>query len=237
VVLERRAALNQMVGPPESAHLFTLAGDLERVQVVAQVAEGDVAKVTRGLKATFTVTGAAEGEPALDGKVEEVRLTPASDRGAVFYKVVIEARNEREPRTGEWRLRPGQTVSVDIVRRAHESAWKMPAAAFTFQPDEAVQSEAARARLRQWQSLPHHDQWRTVWVAGADQRPWPLFIRVGGRDGRGEDGIQDGQWTEVLQWDPQLSPAPDPRDPSTWPRPVIGLTPRKSWLSPPQIKL
>ena len=36
--------------------LFTLAGGLEHMQVLAQVAEGDVNKVTRGLPVEFTVS-------------------------------------------------------------------------------------------------------------------------------------------------------------------------------------
>jgi HlyD family secretion protein len=149
VVLERKVALNQVIGPGTAAgagaHLFTLAGDLERVQVVALVAEADVYKVARGMRAQFTLGGAPEGEPAFSGKVEEVRLAPASDHGAVFYQVLIDARNERDPATGEWKLRPGQTASVEIFRRLREHTWKLPAAALTFQPDESVQSEAAAA--------------------------------------------------------------------------------------------
>jgi HlyD family secretion protein len=233
VVLERNVALNQVIGPPVSAHLFTLAGDLERVQVTALVAEADVLKVTRGLRARFTPGGAPEGEPAFAGKVEEVRLTPATEHGAVFYKAIIDARNERDPATGEWKLRAGQTVSVEIIRRVHEHAWKLPAAALTFQPDESVQSEAARARLHRWQSRPDRDRWRVVWVEGPDHLPWPLFARVGGGD-----GIQDGAFCEVLEWDPEASPVPDPRDPATYPRPILGMTaPRKGLFEPSRLKL
>ncbi len=233
VVLDRKVSVNQMIGPPASAHLFTLAGDLDRVQVVALVAEADVAKVMRGMPARFTLNGAPEGEPAFTGKVEEVRLTPAADHGAVFYKVIIDARNERDPATGEWKLRPGQTVSVDILRRTHEHVWKLPAAALSVQPDEAMQSEAARARLRRWQAQPDRDRWRPVWVEGPDHLPWPVLVRVGG-----PEGIQDSQFAEVLEWDPEWQPAPIPGDPATYPRPIIGMTaPPKSWFEAPRIKL
>jgi HlyD family secretion protein len=238
VVLDRKVSVNQMIGPPLSAQLFTLAGDLEHVQVIAQVVEGDVAKVARGQRAQFTVSGAAEGEPAIEGKVEEVRLTPASEHGAVYYKAVIQTRNERDPATGEWKLRPGQTASVDIVRRAHDPTWKMPSPALGFQPDEAVLTDAARAKLRLWQERPDHELWRPVWVVGPGNKPWPVFVRVGGKNAQGEEGIQDGPYTEVLEWDPETR-APDPHNPATWPRPIIGMpAPRKgSWFSPPPVKL
>jgi HlyD family secretion protein len=232
VVLDRQVSLNQMIGPPSSAQLFILAGNLERMQIVALVAEADVGKVTRGMPARFTLSGSPEGEPAFTGKVEEVRLTPASDRGAIFYKVLIDARNERDQATGDWKLRPGQTVSVDVVRRLHDPVWKMPAAALSFQPDEAVQTEEARARLRRWQARPDRDQWRPVWVEGPDHLPRPILVRVGGAE-----GIQDGQFAEVLEWDPEL-PAPDPHDPATYPRPIIGMAaPHRGWLEMPRIKL
>src|SRR5262249_12897367 len=39
VILDRKVELNQVIGPPLSAHLFTLSGDLGRMQVLAQMAE------------------------------------------------------------------------------------------------------------------------------------------------------------------------------------------------------
>jgi HlyD family secretion protein len=238
VVLDRKVSVNQLIGPPVSAHLFTLAGDLEHIQVIAQVVEGDVVKVMRGQRARFTISGSGEGEPAFEAKVAEVRLTPASDHGAVYYKAVLEARNERDPASGEWKLRPGQTASVDVIRRSHEKVWKMPAAALNFQADDAVLTEAARAKLRSWQGRPDRDQWRAVWVAGPERKPWPVFVRIGGKNAKGEEGIQDGQFTEVLEWDPELRPVPEANNPAGWPRPIIGMPPpRKGWFTPPQVKL
>jgi HlyD family secretion protein len=238
VVLDRKVSVNQVIGPPLSAHLFTLAGDLEHVQVIAQVVEGDVAKVVRGQRATFTVSASGNGESTFEGKVEEVRLTPASEHGAVYYKALIEARNEREASSGEWKLRPGQTVSVDILRRVHDPVWKMPATALNFQPDDAALTEAARAKLRQLQERPDHDLWKAIWVVGHDRMPWPVFVRISGKNVRGETGIQDGQFSEVLEWDPELQPAPDPRDSATWPPPILGMpAPRKGLFSPPPVKL
>jgi HlyD family secretion protein len=238
VVLDRKVSVNQMVGPPLSAQLFTLASDLEHVQVVAQVVEGDVVKVRRGQRARFTITGSGDADPAIEAKVTEVRLTPASDHGAVYYKAVLEAHNERDAASGEWKLRPGQTASVDVIRRSHEAVWKMPAAALNFQPDDAVLTEAARAKLQRWQVQLDHELWRAVWVTTSDHKPWPVFVRVGGKNAKGEEGIQDGQFTEVLEWDPELRPVPEPNNAAGWPRPIIGMPPpRKGWFTPPQVKL
>jgi HlyD family secretion protein len=233
LVLDRNVTLNQIVGPPASASLFTLAGDLDRVQVVTQVAEGDALKVTTGQEARFTVAGT--DEPVFTGKVEETRLTPAADRGAIFYKVIVEARNQRDPSTNAWRLRPGQTASVEIVRRAHKGVWKVPAAALQFQPEDALLSEAARARLHSGPAAADRDGWRTVWALDDEQRPWPIFVRIGGKNSTHEEGIQDGQYTEAIEWDTGLMPVPDPHDPATHPRLLTGITGSTSWL--PKIKL
>jgi multidrug efflux pump subunit AcrA (membrane-fusion protein) len=235
LVLDRNVTLNQIVGPPASGSLFTLAGDLEHVQIVTQVAEGDALKVTTGQEARFTVAGA--DDPIFTGKVEEVRLTPANDRGAIFYKVIVDAHNQRDAGTRSWRLRPGQTASVEIVRRAHKGVWKVPVAALQFQPDDAFLSDAARARLRTGPAAPDRDGWRTVWTLSADQRPWPIFVRIGGKNARGDEGIQDGQFTEALDWDVDGNPAPDPHDPATHPRLLTGISGTVSWLTAPKIKL
>jgi HlyD family secretion protein len=236
VVLDRKALLNQEVGPPASAQLFTLAGDLDRMQVHAQVVEGDIGKIGRGMEARFTVPG-PDGDAAFTGRVDEIRLAPANERGAVFYRVVVDVRNERKPAAGDWLLRPGLTASVDFLRRVHDPVWKVPAAALNLQVDPAQLTEAARAKLERPRNLPDPQDWRPVWVVGQQEKPWPVFVRVGGTNERGEPGIQDAQFSEVLGWDPELWPPPDPKDPWTWPRVIVALAPPKKGLfNPPNIK-
>src|SRR4029077_20004490 len=98
----------------------------------------------------FTVSGNSDQEPTFAGKVEDIRLVPISDHGAVYYKVIIDVRNERNAATGDWHLRPGLTANVDILRRAHEGVWKLPAAALSFQL-EGAPTAAAQAKLQRWQ--------------------------------------------------------------------------------------
>jgi HlyD family secretion protein len=236
VVLDRKVLLNQEIGPPASAQLFTLAGGLEQMQVHAQVAEADVGKVSRGMEARFTVPG-PDGDAAFTGKVDEIRLAPASERGAVFYRAVVDVRNEHSPATHEWLLRPGLTASVDFLRRVHDPVWKVPAAALNLQVDPSLLTEAARGKLERWQAAKDAADWKPVWVVGPENKPWPVFVRVGGTDAKGEPGIQDAQFSEVLGWDPELRPPPDPKNPATWPRVIIALPPPKKGLfNPPSVK-
>jgi hypothetical protein len=208
------------------------------MQVVTQVVEGDIFKIRRGLEADFTVAGGGDNEPTFHGTVEDIRLVPTSNHGAVFYNVLIDVHNQRDT-SGDWLLRPGLTASVDIVRRAHEKAWKLPNAALNFQPDESVITPAARGKLARWHNHPDRQQWRAVWVLGPEQRPWPVFVRTGGGNARGEPGLQDAQFTEVLEWDPEYNPQPDPAKPATFPRLIIGMPAAKKngLFSPPNIKL
>jgi HlyD family secretion protein len=235
IVLERKVSLNQQIAPPLSASLFVLAGDLERMQVQTQVAEGDINKVARGQRVEFTVSGNGDQEPTFSGKVEDIRLVPNSDHGAVYYKVIIDVHNERNPDTGDWHLRPGLTANVDILRRAHEGVWKIPSGALTFQPDGAV-TQAAAAKLQRWTERPDAKLWRPVWVLGADGKPWPVFVRVDNHPGEAT-GIQEMLSTEVLEWDPDLNPNPNPKDPTTFPQVITSMAAKPNgWFVPPKIK-
>ena len=208
------------------------------MHVEARVPEGDVGKVRRGQEAEFTVSSGSDAERPFRGKVSDVRLLPINDRGAIYYKVIIEVRNERDPATGRWRLTPGQTATVDVLLRHRDRAWKMPAMALSFQPDPALLSKEARDKLRRWQSVKDAELWKPVWVGGADGKPWPIFVRVGGKGPSGETGLHDLSFTEVLEWDPDLSPRPEAGKPATYPRVIIAIPPGKHGLfNPPNLKL
>ncbi len=218
IVLERKVELNQQVGPPLSAQLFLLGGDLAQMQAIAQVAEGDIGRVRRGQRAEFTVSAYGD-DVVFAGKVADIRLLPTSDRGAIFYRVVIDVANRKDPTTGDWQLRPGMTASVDVVVRRHENVWKVPLSAVNFAMPEEYQDEAARAKIKQWQGRKDAEQWKMVWLPG--NKPRPLFVRLGPNAGE-DPGIHDTQFDEVLEWDPDLQPPPDPKNP---PQFIIGAPP------------
>lgn len=238
VVIDRKVEVGQQVGPQAPTPLFTLASDMAELQLNAQVAEGDIGKVHPGLATDFTVSTFADTDVHFRGKVSEVRLAPVSVHGAVFYEAVIEVRNEQDSDTKEWRLRPGMTASVDIIRRQHDNVWKLPTAALSFQADERHQTEAAKAKLAKWQERSDKDQWKPVWVLDANKKLAPVFVRVNGKNAKGETAIKDAQFTEVLEWDPELQPQPDPKAASTHPRVITAApTADKGGLFKSPIKL
>jgi len=204
VVLERKVSLNQEVGPSNQGHLFTLASDLQHMRVTAEVGEGDIDKVRRGMTVRFSVGNADEAAPKYFGTVEDIHWMPRIEQGAVYYEVEIAVRNERDAESGDWKLRPGLTASVDIIHRSHCNVWKVPSAALSFEPAVEQQSAAARKKRDQRDRLPHPEEWQTVWILDAEGKPWPIFVRTGGKGKHGETGIIADRFTEVLQWDEEV---------------------------------
>jgi len=229
-VLERKVSVNQEIGSSNQGHLFTLASDLQRIRVTAEVGEGDIDKVRRGMTARFTVGNAGEDAPKYYGSIEDIHLMPSNERGAVYYKVEIDARNEHDAESGDWKLRPGLTASVDIIRRSHRDVWKVPSAALSFEPAAEAQSADARKKLAQRDSLPHPDEWQTVWAIGGDGKPWPIFVRTGGKNEHGETGITADRFTEALQWDEEV------KDPATLQVITTAPPPKKGFFSIPKIQ-
>lgn len=223
LVLERQAQLGQVAGP-QGAPLFLLTRGLESMEVHTQVAEGDIPRVRKGLTASFTVSAFAEADIEFRGLVKDIRPMAGSNQGAVYYDTVIDVRNQKDPTSGEWRLRPGMTASVDIIRREHRDVWKVPVAALNFQLEEAYWSAAAHEHLTEWRRRPDAADWFPLWTWDAERkRPWPVFVRVGGTNKLGEPGIKDAEVVEVLEWEPGREPAVNES-----PRIIIGAPPAHS---------
>lgn len=222
LILERKVHEGQMVGP-QGPPLFILAGGLDRLEVHAQVAEGDINKVKRGQVAIFNVTTFADEEAEFRGTVKEIRPQATNIKGAVYYDTVIEVVNQKDPNSGEWQLRPGMTVSVEILRREHRDVWRVPTTALNFELDDAYHSDAVKTRLAQWRQRPDASDWHALWVwDAAKQSPWPLFVRINGLK-NGEPGLKDAQGIEVLEWEPGAEPSP-----SAAPRVIIAAPPAQT---------
>jgi HlyD family secretion protein len=196
VVIDRKVTAGQQIGPPLSAQLFTVAADLARMEVVAQVAEGDIGRLKPGLPANFTVNSFPD--VTFHGTVKQVKPVPTMVQGAVFYPVTVAAENAKDPATGEWRLRPGMPAAAELVLRTHENVWKLPLAARGVMLDPARQDDAAKAKLAKWESRPDRPDWQLVWVRDGDGPPRPLFLKLA--------ATQDVQFAEVQDWDPDERP-------------------------------
>jgi HlyD family secretion protein len=206
IVLDKKVVVGQMIAPPASGHVFTLATDLRDMQVNAQVAEGDIARIKKGLETSFTVSAYSESDSHFRGKVSQRKLTPNTIQGAVYYDVVIDVVNSIDPATKEWRLDPGMTASVDIILREHHHVWKVPTAALNFELDEHYQTARAKEKLARWAKRSDRTDWKALWVWDEQRRsPWPIFVRIN-RPGSEAAGIKDSQFNEILEWEPGREP-------------------------------
>ncbi|HEU4535492.1 MAG TPA: efflux RND transporter periplasmic adaptor subunit [Polyangiaceae bacterium] len=106
--------------------LFTIAQDLSKMRVFADIDEADVGKLAEGMAAEATVD-AFPGERFL-GKVSQVRFNPTTVQGVVTYQAVVEVDNP------ERKLRPGMTATVTVRTSEVKNATRLPNAALRFKP-------------------------------------------------------------------------------------------------------
>ncbi|MGB0058490.1 MAG: efflux RND transporter periplasmic adaptor subunit [Methyloceanibacter sp.] len=127
VVIDKIVEVGQTVAASlQAPKLFTIAQDLNQVQIGAQVDEADIGQVTSGNPVSFTVD--AYPDVSFEGKVEQIRLAPVSLQNVVTYTVVIAADNPLG------RLLPGMTANVEIITGEHPGVVVVPNDALRFQP-------------------------------------------------------------------------------------------------------
>ncbi|HPE89293.1 MAG TPA: efflux RND transporter periplasmic adaptor subunit [Spirochaetia bacterium] len=140
IVLERAVDRGQSVvgSSSSSTSLFTIAEDLERMQIEAEVDELDIGSIEAGQAVRFTVE--AEPGSVFSGRVKEIRLVPESSDNVVYYTVVILADNE------SGRLLPGMTASVTFIKEKKDDVLVVPNSALRFTPTGLTEAEIARAK-------------------------------------------------------------------------------------------
>ncbi len=132
VVLDRNVAEGQTVAASFSTPtLFTIAEDLTKMQVEADVDEADIGQVEVGQRVTFTVD--AYPDDIFEGTVSQVRLQPTVTNNVVTYTVIVEAPNPDE------KLFPGMTANITTVTRS-ESGIIVPSSALAFRMTPEIAS-------------------------------------------------------------------------------------------------
>jgi HlyD family secretion protein len=185
IVISRNVDVGQTVAASlQAPTLFTLAGDLTKMQVDTTVAEADVGKLRAGMTARFTV----DAYPAspFHGLVREVRNAPLTLQGVVTYDAVLDVDN------GDGRLKPGMTAHVSFTVAERSGVLAVPNAALRYRPAEDARARAearkkAAVRRASSDGAPAPDQ-RTLWrlVRGTAA---PVAVRI---------GISDGAITEIV---------------------------------------
>ena len=131
VVISRAVEEGQTVAAGfETPTLFTIANDLTRMRVIADVDEADIGQVADGQRVEFTVD--AYPDDTFAGTVEQVRLEATTESSVVTYEVVITAHNP------ELKLKPGLTANVTVYPLEKEDALAVPTKALRFVPDKEL---------------------------------------------------------------------------------------------------
>ena len=194
IVLDRAVEVGQTVAASFSTPtLFTLANDLTKMQVEADVDEADIGQVKVGQRVTFTVD--AYMEDVFSGTVNQIRMKPTTTSNVVTYTVIIEAPNPDQ------KLFPGMTASVTIVTE-EQTGLAVPAEALNFTPDEAVLKVIRKPDKKP--ETPQDDPsqmegkavagFGMVWLKNGEQM-MPRPVKVGVSDGAYkiiEQGVQAG---------------------------------------------
>lgn len=134
IVISRDVDVGQTVAASLQAPLlFTIAEDLSLMQVITSVDEADIGGIQEDQKATFTVD--AYPNRSFEGKVIQVRNVPRESQNVVTYDVVIEVPNS------DFKLKPGMTANVSIIKASRQGVLKVPAAALRFKPPSATEDK------------------------------------------------------------------------------------------------
>lgn len=193
VVIERKVDVGQTVAAAMTAPvLFTIANDLTKMQIEANVSEADIGGVQVGQAATFLVD-AFPGR-TFDGKVHMVRYAPVTVENVVTYVTVIDVENPK------LELRPGMTATVSIVLAKKDNVVTIPNAALRFKPAGGEKrmgmgggESKGGGEMRAKGPRPGHD------MAAASPRR-KVYVLEGGEPKAVEVelGISDNVVTEVL---------------------------------------
>ncbi|HVE66362.1 MAG TPA: efflux RND transporter periplasmic adaptor subunit, partial [Thermoanaerobaculia bacterium] len=128
VVVDRQYDVGQTVAASfQAPTLFTIAQDLTKMQVAADVSESDIGTIKVGQPVSFNVD--AYPDRQFRGKVSQIRLNATVNQNVVTYPVIVEVANP--DRT----LRPTMTANVSIEVARVRDVLRIPTAALRWRPE------------------------------------------------------------------------------------------------------
>ena len=196
VIIARNIQLgNMVIASFSSPVLFTIAYDLKKMQVQANVDEADIGQLKVGQNAKFTVD--AYPNDVFEGKVTQIRHQPVTLANVVNYVVIIEVANP------DLKLMPGLTANANIYIEERKNVLKVATNAFTFSPPiEYIQSSKllsdsvknfwfeklkAASEVKKQQIVEVKGGIGYLWVV-SDKDVVPIQVNK---------GLNDGSFTEV----------------------------------------
>ncbi|MBN2826043.1 MAG: efflux RND transporter periplasmic adaptor subunit [Campylobacterales bacterium] len=161
--------------------LFTLAQDLRKMRAIVSVDEADIGKIKEGQAVEFSVD--AYPKKSFKGTITQVRLNAQIVDGVVTYQAVVEVDN------ANLLLRPGMTVSADIITTQLNNQWVIPNAALRFSP--TANHSKARKHLfaaRPKKQVKSKNKQKSIWIL---ENGLPVQVQV-------DIGLSDGTYTVLM---------------------------------------
>src|SRR4030095_12942884 len=129
VVVDREYDVGQPVAASfQAPTIFTIAQDLTKMQVSADVSESDIGMCKVGQPVRFSVD--AYPDQVFRGRIAQIRLNATVNQNVVTYPVIIEVSNE------DLALRPSMTANVTIDVATVKDVLRIPNAALRFRPEQ-----------------------------------------------------------------------------------------------------
>jgi HlyD family secretion protein len=131
VVVDRKYDIGQTVAASfQAPTLFTIAQDLTKMQVQADVDQSDIGRVAIGQAARFSVDAYPEEE--FRGRIAQIRLNATVNQNVITYPVILEVGNPDQ------KLRPLMTANVTVDVAQVKDVLRVPNAALRFRPTGAT---------------------------------------------------------------------------------------------------
>jgi HlyD family secretion protein len=186
-VISRSVDVGQTVAASLQAPvIFTIANDLTKMQIDANVAEADVGVVEKDQSVDFTVD--AFPNRTFHGKVVQVRNAPITVQNVVTYDTVIGVSNP------DLKLKPGMTANVSIIIAHKDDVLKIANAALRYRPADATPAPRSSA-------VPSRGGPGRAGAGGERRTERTVYVLRGGKPApvQIKTGISDGISTEVLE--------------------------------------
>ena len=179
IILSREVEEGQTVAATMTTPtLFTIAKDITKMQVEANVDEADIGGVEVGQRVSFTVDAYPQEE--FSGRVRQVRLSATTESNVVTYTVIIDADNP------EQKLKPGLTATITIFTQELKDIDTVPASAIAFSPDTETlqkyyQQNQITAKIPEVKTGKNKEKY--IWIKNNDGSLSQKQITIGINDG------------------------------------------------------
>jgi HlyD family secretion protein len=182
IVISRKVDEGQtVIAAMSTPVLFTVAQDITKMNITADISEADIGQVKTGQEVEFGVD--AFPNEVFHGQVSQVRKSPTTTQNVVTYQTIIAVNNPGQ------KLFPGMTADVSVLVQRRDNVLVVPNSTLRYSPpDNAKFTAAPPKQLKRAQQLAYVLQPDNMTLA-------PKLVHTGATDGVSTeilDGLSQG---------------------------------------------